>query len=99
LQKGLREEVLPVARHLAEVRGLSGQTIRRLERLQTDLASEKRARVEDLALLVDLITSGWKGVEKRLDRMERVLDRVERALDERASESASVYRLDRKPGA
>jgi hypothetical protein len=31
--------------------------------------------------------------------MERVLDRVERALDERASESASVYRLDRKPGA
>jgi hypothetical protein len=99
LQKGLREEVLPVARHLAEVRGLSGQTIRRLERLQTDLASEKKARVEDLALLVDLITSGWKGVEKRLDRMERVLDRVERALDERASETASVYRLDRKPGA
>ena len=37
LQKGLRAEVLPVARHLAEVRGLSGQTIRRLERLQTDL--------------------------------------------------------------
>jgi hypothetical protein len=99
LQRGLREEVLPVARHLAEVRGLSGQAIRRLERLQTDLASEKKARVEDLALLVDLITSGWRGVEKRLDRMERVLDRVERALDERASESAPVYRFDRKPGA
>ena len=99
LQRGLREEVLPVARHLAEVRGLSGQTIRRLERLQTDLASERKARVEDLALLVDLITSGWRGVEKRLDRIERVLDRVERALDERAPETAPVYRLDRKPGA
>jgi hypothetical protein len=98
LQKGLREEVLPVARHLAEVRGLSGQTIRRLERLQTDIAAERKARVEDLALLVDLITSGWRGVEKRLDRMERVLDRVERALDDRA-ESASVYRIERKPGA
>jgi len=99
LQKGLREEVLPVARHLAEVRGLSGQTIRRLERLQTDLASERKARVEDLALLVDLITSGWRGVEKRLDRIEPVLDRVERALDERAAENAPVYRIERKPGA
>jgi hypothetical protein len=92
--------VLPVARHLAEVRGLSGQTIRRLERLQTDMASERQARVEDLALLVDLITSGWRGVEKRLDRMERVLDRVERALDERAESAASVYPIQRtNPGA
>lgn len=100
LQRGLREEVLPVARHLAEVRGLSGQTIRRLERLQTDMASERQARVEDLALLVDLITSGWRGVEKRLDRMERVLDRVERALDERAESAASVYPIQRtNPGA
>ena len=100
LQRGLREEVLPVARHLAEVRGLSGQTIRRLERLQTDVASERQARVEDLALLVDLITSGWRGVEKRLDRMERVLDRVERALDERAESAASVYPIQRtNPGA
>ena len=100
LQKGLREEVLPVARHLAEVRGLSGQAIRRLERLQTDLASERQARVEDLALLVDLITSGWRGVEKRLDRMERVLDRIERALDDRAERAASVYPIQRQsPGA
>jgi len=99
-QRGLREEVLPVARHLAEVRGLSGQTIRRLERLQTDMASERQARVEDLALLVDLITSGWRGVEKRLDRMERVLDRVERALDERAESAASVHPIQRtNPGA
>ncbi|HEX5469958.1 MAG TPA: hypothetical protein VFW80_13025 [Gaiellaceae bacterium] len=98
LQKGLREEVLPVARHLAEVRGLSGQTIRRLERLQTDLSAERKARVEDLALLVDLVTSGWRGVEKRLDRIERALDRVERALDDRA-DAAPVYRIERKPGA
>ncbi|HYY32249.1 MAG TPA: hypothetical protein VE693_01520 [Gaiellaceae bacterium] len=97
LQQGLREEVLPVARHLAEVRGLSAQTIRRLERLQGDLAAERKARVEDLALLVDLIASGWRGVERRLDRLERVLDRLERALEERPS--AAVYRIERKPGA
>jgi len=73
LQQGLREEVLPVARHLAEVRGLSGQTIRRLERLQGDLAAERKARVEDLALLVDLISSGWKSVDERLAGFERAL--------------------------
>jgi hypothetical protein len=97
LQQGLRQEVLPVARHLAEVRGLSAQSIRRLERLQGDLAAERKARIEDLALLVELIASGWRGVERRLDRMERVLDRVERALEDRPS--ASVYRIERKPGA
>jgi len=97
LQRGLREEVIPVARHLAEVRGLSGQTIRRLERIQGDLAAERQARVEDLALLVDLIASGWRGVERRLDRLERVLDRLERTLEERPS--ASVYRIERNPGA
>jgi hypothetical protein len=97
VQRGLREEVIPVARHLAEVRGLSGQTIRRLERIQGDLAAERQARVEDLALLVDLIASGWRGVERRLDRLERVLDRLERALEDRPS--AAVYRVERKPGA
>jgi hypothetical protein len=97
LQQGLRDEVLPVARHLAEVRGLSAQTIRRLERMQGDLAAERKARVEDLALLVDLIATGWRGVERRLDRLERVLDRLERTLSDQPA--APVYRIERKPGA
>lgn len=98
LHESLRTEVLPVARHIAEVRGLTGQTIRRLERLQADLDAERAARVEDLALLVDLVSSGWRGVERRLDRLERIMDRVERALEDRPV--ASVYRIEeRKPGA
>src|SRR5215211_4206315 len=92
LHQGLREEVLPVARHIAEVRGLSAQTIRRLERLQGDLDAERTARVEDLALLVELIASGWRGVERRLDRLERIMDRVERALEDRPV--ASLYRIE-----
>ena len=71
------------AASLAEVRGLSNQTIRRLERLQLDLDAERRARIEDLALLVDLIASGWHGVERRLDRLERSIDRLERSLEDR----------------
>src|SRR5215210_402481 len=97
VKQGLRDEVIPVAKHLAEVRGLSAQSIRRLERLQGDLAAERRARVEDLALLVELISSGWRAVERRLDRLERSFDRLERALE--ASPAAQVYRLqDRQSG-
>lgn len=91
LRESMHGEVIPVARSLAEVRGLSGQTIRRLDRLQTDLDAERRARIEDLSLLVDLVSSGWRAVEVRLDRLERSLDRLERALDERPA--ASLQRL------
>jgi len=90
VQTGLRQEVLPVAKHLAEVRGLSANAIRRLERLEGDLLAERHARVDDLALLIDLITSGWKGVDERLARLERVLG---------ADEGAVVYRIeDRRTG-
>jgi hypothetical protein len=67
---GLRAEVLPVARHLAEIRGLLNQAIRRLERLEGDMLAERHARIDDLALLVDLVSSGWKGVSNRLERLE-----------------------------
>ncbi|MDQ3890214.1 MAG: hypothetical protein M3312_06635 [Actinomycetota bacterium] len=94
VQESMRVEVLPVARHVAEVRGLSAQVIRRLERLQVDFDGERRARVGDLALLVDLVASGWRGVERRLDRMERIVDRLERALDQRPV--AEVYRIEER---
>jgi hypothetical protein len=67
----LRAEVLPVARHIAEIRGLLNQAIRRLERLEGDMLAERHARIDDLALLVDLVSSGWKGVSDRLERVER----------------------------
>jgi hypothetical protein len=76
LQDGLRAEVLPVGRNLAEIRGLMNQVIRRLERVEGDLLSERHARVDDLALLVDLVASGWKGVEQRLARIEERLSQA-----------------------
>ena len=71
VRDGLRAEVLPVARHIAEIRGLLNQAIRRLERLEGDLLAERHARVDDLALLVDLVSSGWRGVDARLAALER----------------------------
>ena len=71
VQDGLRAEVMPVGRNLAEIRGLLNQAIRRLERLEGDLLAERHARIDDLALLVDLVSSGWQGVSARLERLER----------------------------
>jgi hypothetical protein len=75
IQDGLREHFRPSARHLAEVRGLTNQVIRRLERIEGDLLAERHARVDDLSLLVDLIASGWRSVEERLTRLEAGLKR------------------------
>ena len=70
VQEGLRREVVPVGRSLAEIRGLLNQANGRLERLEQELLAERHARVDDLALLVDLIASGWQGVDARLGRLE-----------------------------
>jgi hypothetical protein len=93
VRDGVRAEAQPVARQLAEVRGLANQTIRRLERLEGDLLSERHSRVDDLALLVDLITSGWKGVDQRLARMERKLEQSGGAA---VGGGAMVYRMEER---
>ena len=76
-----------MARNLAEIRGLMNQLIRRLERVEGDLLSERHARVDDLALLVDLVTAGWRSVEHRLSRLES-------SLDQRGG--AVVYRMEER---
>lgn len=77
LKAGLREEAAPISRRLAEVKGLSNNAIRRLETIETTLESERSARVDDLALLVELLTEGWRGLNARLDRIEAALKPAE----------------------
>jgi hypothetical protein len=65
--------------------------LRRLERLESDLLAERHARVDDLALLVELVSSGWQGVDERLARLEQGLEQ---------NRGAIVYRIeDRRPDA
>jgi hypothetical protein len=85
LRDGMREQTVPVARQLAEVRGMANQTVRRLERIETDTIAERHARVDDLALLVDLISSGWQSVDERLARIETAVQQTNGAI---------VYRIE-----
>jgi hypothetical protein len=73
VREGVQAEAAPVGRQLAEVRGLSSLTIRRLEGLAGQVEAERHARLDDLAVLVDLVASGYQGVEQRLDRIEERL--------------------------
>jgi len=89
IEEGIRHHFRPSARHLAEVRGLMNQMIRRLERIEGDVLAERHARVDDLALLVDLIAAGWNRVDDRIAQLDSRLQR----------EGAVVYRLeDRQAG-
>ena len=74
LKEGLREEAAPISRRLAEVKGLSNNAIRRLESIEATIESERGARVDDLALLVELLTEGWRAMHARLDRIEAALE-------------------------
>jgi hypothetical protein len=85
LREGLREEAAPISRRLAEVKGLSNNAIRRLESIEATIESERTARVDDLALLVELLTEGWRAMNARLARIEELVQ-VEES-------SAAVYRL------
>jgi hypothetical protein len=43
--------------------------------------------VDDLALLVDLVSSGWRGVDQRLARIEETVEK---------RSGATVYRIEER---
>ena len=90
VREGLRREALPVARQLAEVRGLSERTVRGLERVEGELAAERYARVDDFGLLVDLVVSGWRSMDERLRLIEHAVQ---------PNGSATVHHLGLRTGA
>ena len=93
----MREQAQPLGRQTAEVRGLLNRLIRQAERLETDLLAERNARVDDLGLLVELITSGWRGVDEKIaaltERLGRIDDRVSQlgSVDERMARIENAF--------
>lgn len=92
LREGLRDEAAPIARRLAEVKGLSNNAIGRLQRLEDAIEAERHARVDDLALLVDLLVDGLKATNARLDRIEALLQ-AQSEPPAAAAAGTQLYRL------
>ena len=87
VRDGVRAEAVPVGRQVAELRGLMNAVLRRLERIEDLVQAERQARIDDLALLVDLVSSGWNGVDRRLGALEAALA---------SGSGAVVYRIDER---
>jgi hypothetical protein len=73
--------------------------------LRSRLDRERRERIDDVALTTDLITEGWRSVDRRLGRLEKIIERLDRYEyfegGATADGKAEVRRLDdvRRPGA
>ena len=94
--EALRVEVRPVAQHVAELGALFEQMLARLEEVSTSVGDERRDRLQDVALLTELITSGWRSVDRRLARLEQIVARMEAGRSGRRA--GRLYRLDDAAG-
>jgi len=64
---------------LAELGSVLGELAEAIRDLRRETDTERRERVDDLAVLIDLITTGWQGLDARLGRIERQVGRLEAA--------------------
>lgn len=94
--EALRVEVRPVAQHVAELGTLFGRMLQRLEQVSGEVESERDRRLEDVALLTELVTTGWRSVDRRLARLEQIVARIETGRNGRRE--ARLYRLDDAAG-
>jgi hypothetical protein len=66
------EEMLP-----ERLRAELGEFREACERIVSELRAQRRERIEDLELVTDLLTAGWRGVDRRLGRLEKVIARID----------------------
>jgi hypothetical protein len=90
--EAIRGEVRPVGEHVAQLRSLFQEIVGRL-------ATERRERVDDVALMTELMIEGWRSVDRRLGRIEKVLARLEGPPADGAAEGNGhrVVRMDNYP--
>jgi hypothetical protein len=87
--EAVRLEVRPVVDGLGEARQLF---VTLLTRLREELTSERKERLEDVSLLVDLIVTSWRNVDARLGRVEKLLERLSDPPQTRAFPFDAMHR-------
>jgi hypothetical protein len=74
LYEVLRVQVQPFSRHIAELINA------RLEDMRLQIERERHERLQDVELLSELVSAGWRSADRRLARVERMLARLEEAI-------------------
>jgi hypothetical protein len=76
---------------MARMQSLIEELAAALARVGSGMDHERHERLQDLALVTDLIVTGWRTVDRRLARVERALERQSDA--ERARSDWTVRRI------
>lgn len=74
IYEAVRVEIRPVADRMAV---FFDRLIEEVSSLRDHTAAERQERLEDVALLLELVTAGWRGVDRRLGRVEKMLERLQ----------------------
>lgn len=67
----------PDTAHLVQLSSVLEELAGAVRDLRSETDTERRERVDDLAVLIELISTGWQGLDRRLGRLERQLGRLE----------------------
>jgi len=68
----------PDADRVGMVDALLHRLAQDVEELKVELRRAQSERLEDLTLVVDLLTTSWRAVDRRLGAIDRKLERLER---------------------
>jgi hypothetical protein len=74
IYEALRVEVGPVSTQLGQVAKLVDALIEHVRQTEREIQRERKERLNDVALMTELITTGWRTVDRRLGRIERMLE-------------------------
>ena len=77
--EAVRVEVRPVNENIQAMHLLVDRLVSTLERMGGSIEHERQERLEDVALVTELVVNGWRNVDRRLGRLERMLERQQRS--------------------
>jgi len=84
-------EVRPVATQIAQMEKLVESLVEYIRSADQGIQRERQERLDDVALITELITAGWRSVDRRLGRMERLLEESVISNGKRESTTRYVY--------
>ena len=87
----------PETAHLVQLSAVLEELASAVRDLRQETDTERRERVDDLAVLIELISTGWQGLDRRLGRLERQLGRLESGQRPQASTHVPVSPPVRTP--
>jgi hypothetical protein len=83
----LQRQGRPLAERMTVIDGLFDRLAKDLDEIKNELGQARSERLEDLTLLVDLLTTSWRAADHRLRAIERKLEQIEQSPEQPSSNS------------